>query len=125
MVSCPGVPRISLAFNKAARDVGKGEDHGICSKEHGLRSGSPGIGGRTLTCSSDWCGLYLGLWILLELWEMADFTKSAISPIPKVIYLAVTLFMKHDPLVSDMDQLRLLLSLISSMEPCEDVSSDW
>lgn len=46
----------------------RGEQYGMCPGHQGLGCGPVGRGGRSLICSSDWCGLYLGSWSLSELW---------------------------------------------------------
>lgn len=50
----PVVSRTSLPSSKAVCTVGQGD-----GRRMGLEGGAPRLGIWSLTCSSDWCGLYL------------------------------------------------------------------
>lgn len=41
----------------------------MCPGDWGLGLGITKLGGWTFICSSEWCGLGLGLWSPLELWD--------------------------------------------------------
>lgn len=43
----------------------------MCPEVWGLETGAAQMGGQPCSCSSNWCGLCLGLWSLLELWGTA------------------------------------------------------
>lgn len=72
----PGIPRTSLTFAKAPGAIGEGESHRVCPGDQGLGSGETQLRGRSLTCSPDWCGLYLDLWSLQELWGRAGYGED-------------------------------------------------
>lgn len=72
----PGIPRTSLTFAKAPGAIGEGESHRVCPGDQGLGSGETQLRGRSLTCSPDWCGLYLDLWSLQESWGRAGYGED-------------------------------------------------